>query len=167
MELKCKNDFFNIGWKLELNDTLKGLVSFGLSVGSQRPFFSLEAGVQDLSKVLSLLANNKQELIENGYVGDDFKYLEECIGFFKELADVTQEFKISDMPPYFITIPEGGNKPQFCMRFAEKSQNNNTHSCKFVKVDNKIRAYYYNNDLVTNESLYDSCEAWIYSLFGH
>lgn len=167
MELKCKNDFSEIGWKIELNDTLKGLVSFGLTIGSQRPFFSLEAGVQDLSKVFNLLDINRQELTDSGYVGDNFKYLEECIGFFNEFVGVAQVFKISEMPPYFITIPEGGNKPQFCLRFAEKSQNNNIHSCKFVKVENKIKGYYYNNDLFTNESLYDSCDAWIYSLFGH
>ena len=101
MSINYSNQLQDLGWRLKLNDTLKGLVKFSAQLQSIRPFFSFKEGAECLCQAFEIVVANVDNLTEKGYVGTldsketGLEYVEGCVLFFKEWNEFfTEKIKL-------------------------------------------------------------------------
>lgn len=173
MQTEYKEQLQTLGWRLKLNDTLKGLVKFSAQLQSIRPFFSFQDCAECLNNALTVVEFYAKDLTDQGYLGTADKegtgieYVQGCVLFFGEWSTFfTEKMKISGLDTYFLIIPEGGSKPQFCIERIGPASANNLNF-KFVKDGDRIIEYTYKENRLQSEKLYHSYEELAFSLFGH
>lgn len=167
MIVKLKQDLEEMNWCLKLNETIRGMVSFSVSLSSVLPFTSFSSSSKSIQNMLQTLEQQLDTLIKNEYVKDELNYCKSSVAFFCEWSLFLQEkLSIKSFETFSIEIPEGGSKPQFCVRRIDR-ESENSISFKFVKESEKIIVYAYINDTVSQPLTFTSYEDLAFYLFGH